>query len=213
YLLILVIGIVLLPEASTLRCYDCIPEVTGTCNETTTCPTEKNQCAAVNLVSRIYNDYCFIAGGSEVFNGTGKTCVLPEECGQHSVNFGVFRTVVTSKCCNTDLCNTQPAPEPSETNPNGRKCFTCVGQMCNTTLNCLGTEDSCISATVSTGGQNVTLKGCASKVLCTNKEFLRAIELLGAEVSCCQGDSCNSSSSTSAGLMLLVAPLISLVLS
>ncbi|XP_047453832.1 urokinase plasminogen activator surface receptor-like isoform X3 [Mugil cephalus] len=204
YLLTLVLGIVLLPEANTLTCYECIP-LTGTCTETTTlCPTHRNQCAA--LVAS-YTD------GSKVWNVNAKSCVAPEECGQYSANFGVSRTVIASKCCSTDLCNTQPAPEPNKTNPNGRKCFSCGGEICNTTLNCLGNEDYCISATVSTGGQNVTLKGCSSNVICTNKELAQIMGLTGVDMSCCQGDYCNSASSTGAGLMLLVAPLISLVLS
>ncbi|XP_047453831.1 lymphocyte antigen 6B-like isoform X2 [Mugil cephalus] len=106
YLLTLVLGIVLLPEANTLTCYECIP-LTGTCTETTTlCPTHRNQCAA--LVAS-YTD------GSKVWNVNAKSCVAPEECGQYSANFGVSRTVIASKCCSTDLCNTQPAPECSDT--------------------------------------------------------------------------------------------------
>ncbi|XP_047454695.1 urokinase plasminogen activator surface receptor-like [Mugil cephalus] len=206
YLLTLVLGIVLLPEAFTLRCYECTPGVTGTCTETTTqCPSEKNQCAALRVMS--------YAGGSKLADITGKSCAVSEECGEHSLNFGVSRTVVASKCCSSDLCNTQRVPEPSKTNPNGRKCFTCDGQTCTKTLNCEGNEDHCISATVSTGGQKVTVKGCASKVICTNKELAQIMGLTGVDMSCCQGDYCNSASSTSAGLMLLVAPLISLVLS
>ncbi|XP_047454699.1 urokinase plasminogen activator surface receptor-like [Mugil cephalus] len=140
YLVTLILGIVLLPEARTLRCYECTSEQTGTCTETTTqCPSEKYQCAALRLVS--------YTGSSEVSNLFGKSCALPEECDQHSINYGVSRTIVTSKCCSTDLCNTQPAPEPSKTNPNGRKCFTCDGQTCTKTLNCHGNEDRCISTT------------------------------------------------------------------
>ncbi|XP_047454697.1 urokinase plasminogen activator surface receptor-like [Mugil cephalus] len=205
YLLTLVLGIVLLPEARTLICYECAPGQTGTCTETTQCPSQKNQCAVQRLVS--------YTGGSEVLNVTEKSCALPEECGEHSLNFGVSRTVIASKCCSTNLCNTQPASGVTPAVPNGRKCFSSDGQTSTTTLNCLGNEDHCISATVSTGDQMVTLKGCASKVICTNKESAQMMGTIGAEMSCCQGDYCNSASSTSAGLMLLVAPLISLVLS
>ncbi|XP_047454696.1 urokinase plasminogen activator surface receptor-like [Mugil cephalus] len=206
YLLTLVLGIVLLPEAFTLRCYECTSAQTGTCTETTKqCPSEKNQCAAQRLVS--------YAGSSKLLDVTGKSCAVSEECGELVIDYGVSRTVISSKCCNSDLCNTQPAPEPSKTNPNGKKCFSCNGQTCTTTLNCQGNEDRCISTIMNVGNEKVTLKGCASKAICTNMEFAQMTGAIGAEMSCCQGDYCNSASSTSAGLMLLVAPLISLVLS
>ncbi|XP_047454173.1 urokinase plasminogen activator surface receptor-like [Mugil cephalus] len=206
YLLTLVLGIVLLPEAFTLRCYECTSTLAGTCPETTTqCPSEKNQCAALRVVS--------YAGGSQNIYWTEKSCAVSEECGEHSLNFGVSRIVRISKCCSSDLCNIQRVPEPRETNPNGRKCFTCDEQTCNATLNCLGNEDRCISATVKKTQQNETMKGCASKALCSNKEFARIIGHSATRWRCCYGDYCNSASSTSAGLMLLVAPLISLVLS
>ncbi|XP_047453826.1 urokinase plasminogen activator surface receptor-like [Mugil cephalus] len=206
YLFTLVLGIVLLPEASTLRCYECKPGLDGTCSEATTqCPSPANQCAAVRVTS--------YSGGSAPANVNAKSCAVSEECVEHSINFGDSRTVVTSKCCNTDLCNTQPAPEPSTLNPNGKKCVTCDGENCNTILNCQGNEDYCISATVNAGGEKITMKGCVSRTLCLNTKSTLVPALLQAEISCCQGNNCNSASSTSAGLMLLVAPLISLVLS
>ncbi|XP_047455201.1 urokinase plasminogen activator surface receptor-like isoform X2 [Mugil cephalus] len=248
YLLILVLGIVLLPEASTLRCYQCTPGPDGNCTYTAQCPSEKYLCA----VQR----YVFYINGS-VWNSTRRSCVLPEECGELSLNYGFYRDVIASKCCNTDLCNTQPPPEITPPVPSGIKCTTCDEQGCNAALNCLGNEDRCISATDYMPGQMVTLKACASEAACHYMQTALMTETTAAEVNCCQSDYCNSGSSTStpttstttittttptttttttptttpttstttttpatsttastsAGLLLLVAPLISLVLS
>ncbi|XP_026227543.1 urokinase plasminogen activator surface receptor-like [Anabas testudineus] len=200
HLLTLVLGIVLLPQAYTLRCYECAMGISGSCNSTEKdCPSQ-TQCGAVRLVS--------YAGGTKQLDISGKTCALPEECVSGSVNFGVAKTVVTSECCSSNLCNTQPAPEPPASSPNGKQCFTCDGQTCTATLNCEGNEDYCISAKVTGGAEKVVVKGCASKQMCSNSQSAQMTQVIGTEMSCCQGNFCNSAQSTSAGLLLLVAPLI-----
>ncbi|XP_039662645.1 urokinase plasminogen activator surface receptor-like [Perca fluviatilis] len=204
HLLMLIFGIVLLPKAYTLKCYECTPGISGTCTDTSKeCPLQGQQCGAIKVTS--------YAGGSKILDVNSKSCALAEECVEASVNFGIANTVITSNCCTSDLCNTQPAPEPSKSNPNGKKCFSCDGQKCTNTLNCEGNEDYCISTTVNAGGQTVTMKGCASKTICSTQTTQTA-GALGTEISCCQGNFCNSASSASAGLLLLVAPLVSLVM-
>ncbi|XP_044214688.1 urokinase plasminogen activator surface receptor-like isoform X2 [Thunnus albacares] len=201
HLLTLIFGIVLLPKAYTLMCYDCEKTMSGSCTETKECPL---QCGAMRMLA--------YAGGKKVSDVSMKSCVTADQCGEMSVNFGVARTVIASKCCTTDLCNKEPVPEPSKSNPNGKKCYHCNGQTCTATLNCEGNEDYCISTSVNAGGQKTTVKGCASKLICSDALAAQITGTVGAEVSCCLGDYCNSASSTSAGLLLLVAPLVSLVL-
>ncbi|KAM6935691.1 uncharacterized protein PEZ65_006029 [Lycodopsis pacificus] len=203
HLLTLICGIVLLSKAHTLRCYECVPGLSGTCKDKAIeCPLAGQQCTALRLTS--------YAGGSKLAEVNSKSCALAQECGDASINFGISKTVISSKCCNSNLCNDQFAPEPSKSTANGKKCFQCNGKDCTATLNCEGTEDHCISTTVTTGGESITLKGCASKLACAPESTTMA-GALGAETSCCQGNYCNSASSTSAGLLLLVAPLVSLV--
>nr|XP_020444520.1 urokinase plasminogen activator surface receptor-like [Monopterus albus] len=101
--------------------------------------------------------------------------------------------------------------DPGTSSANGKKCFACDGQNCNTLLNCQDNEDHCIKTTVAVGGEKVTMKGCASTSICSNPQISQVSGVIGAEVSCCQGDYCNSASSTRAGL-LLVTPLIHSVL-
>ncbi|XP_070822416.1 phospholipase A2 inhibitor and Ly6/PLAUR domain-containing protein-like [Chaetodon trifascialis] len=205
HLVVLIVGIVLLPEAYPLKCYECLPGSSGTCTDTEKeCPSASYQCAALRVTS--------YAGGSELLNAQLKSCALPDECVEGSLNFGISRTAFNSKCCTSELCNSQPAPEPSKSSPNGKRCYHCDGQQCTATLNCAGNEDYCISAKVTAGGAKTVVKGCASKQVCAGIQNPNLKSLIQGEISCCQGDFCNSASSTSAGLLLLVAPLISLVM-
>lgn len=175
----------------------------GACTNTAKdCPLPDHQCSAVRITS--------YAGGSQVADVVAKGCALAAECIDASVNFGISKTVITSKCCTSELCNTQSASEPSKSIPNGKKCFRCDGQKCTTTLNCEGDEDYCVSSTVNVNGEMIPMKGCASKLICS-AQHPQISGATGAEISCCQGNYCNSASSTSAGLLLLLAPLVSWV--
>ncbi|KAF1382132.1 hypothetical protein PFLUV_G00161270 [Perca fluviatilis] len=190
YLLALMFGILLLPEASTLTCYECIPDDSETCNETIKeCP-KGQQCAAMRLVS--------YEGGLKVVENS-KGCAVAKDCGEYSINYGFSKLKVTNRCCTTALCNTQLPPEP-QSKPNGKQCYYCDGLTCTNILNCEGNEDYCFSITGSQGEVSATTKGCVSKQLCT-----------GTTSSCCQGNLCNGASSCSAGLVLLAAPLLSLL--
>ncbi|XP_026016266.1 urokinase plasminogen activator surface receptor-like [Astatotilapia calliptera] len=203
-ILVLILGIGLLPKACALKCFECPPELSGSCIQTTKeCPSN-TQCGSVRMTS--------YAGGSKMLDIKAKSCAAAEECVQASVNFGVSQTLLTSKCCTSNLCNSQDAPEASISSPNGKKCFQCDGNDCTKTVNCNGNEDHCISAAVTAGGQKVTFKGCASKLICSGMQSAQIPGIGGAKMSCCQGDLCNSGSSTTVGLLLFVTPLISLVL-
>ncbi|XP_045900191.1 urokinase plasminogen activator surface receptor-like [Micropterus dolomieu] len=204
HLLTLIFGIVLLPKTYTLTCYQCVPGSSGTCTGTTKqCPLRAHQCRAARITSYI--------GDSKLADVNIKTCALDEQCLEGAVNFGITRTVITSKCCATDLCNSEPAAEPSLARDNGLKCHRCDGQKCST-LNCKGNEDHCISAAVNLRGEKKIMKGCASEKMCSDTANAQIAGAIPGETSCCQGDFCNSASSKSAGLLLLVAPLFSLVM-
>ncbi|XP_005924279.1 lymphocyte antigen 6B [Haplochromis burtoni] len=214
---VLILGMVLLPKACALKCYECIPDLSGSCAQTTKACPSNTQCASVRIAS--------YAGGSKLVDIKGKSCAAAEECVQASINFGGAQTLITSKCCTSDLCNSQDAPEGSISSPNGKKCFQCVGNDCTQTLNCNGNEDHCISSAMTAEGQKVTVKGCASKLICSSTQSPQITGITAAEISCCQGDLCNSAgmtttsqpSSTTAGTtavgrLLFVTTLISLVL-
>ncbi|KAM4579692.1 uncharacterized protein PAE49_004873 [Odontesthes bonariensis] len=189
----------------TLTCYECLPGDSEPCKESKKCPSQNHQCGSFRIMS--------YKGGSKVEDDEAKSCALAQECGEHFLNFGAVKTLITTKCCNSDLCNTQSAPaDASKFSPNGKKCFTCEGQTCTKTLNCEGNEDRCVSGTSIVDGNTITRKGCASEQMCSASTAAKYKAVSGEELSCCQGDLCNSAGSTSAGLPLMAVPLISLVL-
>ncbi|XP_058503057.1 urokinase plasminogen activator surface receptor-like [Solea solea] len=202
-LLLLIFGTLLLPKAIALKCYECLPGLT-TCTDTPKdCPSSTH-CAAMRVIA--------YAGSSKISDINMKTCALAEQCVEGSINFGVSKTVLSTKCCTSELCNKQPLPDPPKKNPNGKKCYRCDGKTCTGTLNCEGNEDYCVSSEVDVAGNKMTLKGCASKSLCSSEASAQIAEGIGSKLNCCQGNYCNSAGAAGAGLVILVAPLMSLVL-
>ncbi|KAM7420534.1 hypothetical protein PAMA_014988 [Pampus argenteus] len=187
HLLLLIFVSVLLREANALKCYDCDMQPAGTnCVKEIECPM---QCISTTSYS---------VANQEKTETTARSCGPPQMCTDVLMNFGIVRSVVASKCCTTDLCNKEPAFDPTKSKPNGKKCHFCNLQTCTGVLNCEGNEDHCISGVEPS--TNMTMKGCGSKMACSMGHF-----------KCCQGDLCNSASSTSTGLLLLMAPLVSMV--
>ncbi|RVE62497.1 hypothetical protein OJAV_G00157750 [Oryzias javanicus] len=193
------LGIWLLSKADALKCYECStsnPE--GCIGNEVDCP-ENYQCASV-----------FSKGGSPSQKTQAKACFLPELCGEFSSNFGEENTLSISKCCNSDLCNTAPVPEPSEPVPNGLKCYGCVGDDCNRTVNCEGIQDHCSTLTASLVIVKKTTKGCASKNVCTFANIGKWG--VGVKTTCCKGNFCNGATTAAATASLFVGPLVFFVL-
>ncbi|XP_029105363.1 urokinase plasminogen activator surface receptor-like [Scleropages formosus] len=86
---------------------------------------------------------------SSVLNETSvKSCTIPQRCISGSINFGILRATVNTKCCSTDLCNNQSTPALAQNSPNGKQCFSCdLNNDCTSVINCLGNENNCITAT------------------------------------------------------------------
>ncbi|XP_048013270.1 prostate stem cell antigen-like [Megalobrama amblycephala] len=154
----------------SLSCYECLG-LTGSCTDQKlkTCPSGSSQCLSTTAV---VDDISIKAKG------------CTPACQSGSINLDAVKTIIS--CCNTDECNLQDAPDPSNI-PNGRTCYYCDIQSCTNTLICSGDEDHCIKATAIFGGQPIVLKGCASKSLCDGIEFDLGI----MSISCCEGNLCN----------------------
>uniref|UniRef100_A0A4W5K9J8 UPAR/Ly6 domain-containing protein n=1 Tax=Hucho hucho TaxID=62062 RepID=A0A4W5K9J8_9TELE len=202
YFIVPILVSVLLPKAYSLKCFECTPGQSGTCTDKETdCPT---QCG--NMRTTYY------MGGTKLSDVNMKFCSVPAQCLTASLNFGMMRTMIASTCCSTDLCNSQSIPESTKTTPNGKKCFTCTGTDCTSDLNCVGDEDRCISTTVNTGGEKMTMKGCASKSICVGDVSGALGSAIGMDMKCCEGNLCNNAQSIGLSLLLLVTSMVSVAL-
>lgn len=52
----------------------------------------------------------FVSGETPLDDTRVKSCFLPHECVESSVNFGISRIVIPIKCCHSDRCNDHDAP-------------------------------------------------------------------------------------------------------
>ncbi|XP_065099907.1 uncharacterized protein [Paramisgurnus dabryanus] len=163
----------------SLKCNECIG-VTGSCvSKETTCSSAANTCASATVVT---------TNGDTSVTMEAKTCDVIQSCGNGSLNFGVFRSKVSMQCCNTDLCNSINVPDYISNSANGKQCYYCDGKNCLNTLNCLGDEDYCITATTNITSLSTTVKGCTTKSICD--EVSQAPPGF-MDLSCCQENLCN----------------------
>ncbi|XP_072316886.1 urokinase plasminogen activator surface receptor-like isoform X2 [Eucyclogobius newberryi] len=197
HLRLLIIGLVLFPLAHTLKCHRCI-EGFSACPEMQ-CPAEKNQCGTIRLIT--YN------GNSMISDFKSKSCAATQDCLQGSLNVGVSKFILTSECCSSDLCNNKNAPEPPKTKPNGKKCYRCDGnEDCRGTVNCEGDENQCIKVSVTAGGITQTLKGCATRNICSATWSIPGVN---SKINCCEGNYCNGVNGVRASLLVLATMLMS----
>ncbi|NP_001373337.1 neuromast-expressed gpi-anchored lymphocyte antigen 6 precursor [Danio rerio] len=173
-------------KVSSLTCYQCIPETSIKCTETTVdCPV--GQCGTMKTTSYL--------GNNAISDMIMKNCSATQECVTASVNFGVTKIIINNECCNTDLCNKQIKQESQNRIPNGMHCYTCKGEDCLSTLPCADGEDHCVKATVISEGQMMTMRGCATRSFCRGDLSSQISQNNTAAVglTCCKGHLCNSS--------------------
>ncbi|XP_017537043.2 urokinase plasminogen activator surface receptor-like [Pygocentrus nattereri] len=194
---LLLVG-VLFPKALTLRCYECIPGLSGQCTNTQTYCSY--QCASETTVTYI--------GGVQSREVHLKGCAEAGQCVTGSLNVGLMKTTVNSKCCSTDLCNSNKPPALPQRSPNGKKCYACADDDCSRTVNCEGDEDQCVSARVNVGGAQLKMKGCASRSYCSvDFSSVKSTGISGS-MSCCEGNLCNGAEGVKLSLLIMLVPLI-----
>ncbi|TRY94766.1 hypothetical protein DNTS_021635 [Danionella cerebrum] len=180
--------------AGSLSCYQCIPETSIKCTETTVeCPA--GQCGTMKTTSYL--------GNNTLADIIMKNCSVSQQCVTASVNFGLTRIIINNECCSTRLCNNRTEPVPPKRIPNGNKCYTCNGQDCSSTLPCSDEEDH-----LNFEGEIIAMRGCATRSFCRG-DLSSQISQTNTEavgLSCCKGHLCNqarSPSSTPCCLLLL----------
>ncbi|XP_032416878.1 phospholipase A2 inhibitor and Ly6/PLAUR domain-containing protein-like isoform X2 [Xiphophorus hellerii] len=207
FLFTLVLVVLFLPEADNLKC-KCEPGRYGTCAQETT------ECSSQNYSCLVATEVTLVGGAKSEHNSKG--CIMSELCLNYSVNIGAHRIVQNSKCCSEDLCNAQINYTKPDSTINGKKCYSCDEENCMKTINCAGDENYCIKVTGHKQGVSFMTKGCGSQSACSDNfsSMLNQLTLrltgffTRAKISCCQGNYCNSASSTSPTLLLLLVPLL-----
>ncbi|XP_050958160.1 urokinase plasminogen activator surface receptor-like [Labeo rohita] len=186
---------VLFTAGHSLSCYECMG-LTGSCSDQKlkTCPSGSSMCMSLTTVAQ--------AGGTTA-KAKVKDCAA--DCASGSINLGIGKNSLA--CCNTDQCNVQDAPDPSNV-PNGKTCYSCDEKSCLNILSCSGTEDRCLKATASFGGQSMAVKGCISKSLCGSGIPVSDVQ----SISCCEGNLCNGAKSVTQSFLFLCCSLLSFIL-
>ncbi|XP_062871515.1 urokinase plasminogen activator surface receptor-like [Trichomycterus rosablanca] len=188
-------------KALALKCNQCTSS--GPCSPVTQVDCPGTQCASITA--------SVTAAGVKT-DVNVKTCGAPDECATQSLNFGLVKVTSNAKCCSTDLCNTD-APADLAQSANGKMCYTCDSNSnCSKTLNCMGSEDRCISATVEQGGNKIAMKGCVSKIVCDAASGSSQQGIAMTKLTCCEGNLCNGAETFTLSFLILVVPLLSSIL-
>ncbi|KAK9976162.1 hypothetical protein ABG768_021368 [Culter alburnus] len=181
---------ILFTAGHSLVCNQC-PGVSSSCDQIP-CPNGFPSCFAATA---------YIGGITSL--ATVKSCAPESGCPSGSVNFGAIK--LSSYCCSNDLCNVQDAPDPITNTPNGNICYFCDGLNCSSILPCSGSENRCIKATGTFGGQSVGVKGCISKAFCDAASLVPNVQ----GISCCKGNLCNGAQSVTQSFLFLCCSLLS----
>ncbi|KAG5271041.1 hypothetical protein AALO_G00175200 [Alosa alosa] len=197
-----VIMSLLFSQAKGLECITCV-SASGSCTGSSLqCPSVLGSCASITVASFV--------GNSKIAEANAKSCFPNDQCVNGSLNSGSVRLTISTLCCNTDNCNTGAPAAVVNNMANRRQCFTCGLTNCSSTLQCLGNEDRCFTASVDIAGQSTTVKGCATRAVCSGV-FASQLAMPG-DVSCCEGNLCNSAWSAGHSVLLLFWPLVSALL-
>ncbi|XP_063055918.1 urokinase plasminogen activator surface receptor-like [Engraulis encrasicolus] len=175
---VLVFVSLLFSKAHFLQCHECMLDEECIAKD---CPD--GQCLSVGVTT--------YSNGLKVSHNNIKLCGTRNvECVSGSVNYGISIVSHNISCCSTDLCNSEDLQDiPLPTIGNGLKCYTCQGQTCSSTVDCLGDENRCIYTKVSYGDASMALdlSGCASEDMCNvTLSQLR----LSVSSQCCEGSLC-----------------------
>ncbi|XP_042565092.1 uncharacterized protein LOC116222354 [Clupea harengus] len=143
--------------------------------------------------SGLHHFCCCLFAGRSIAEVNVKSCTPSGECLNGSLNTGTLRRTLSTSCCDTDNCNTE--------RPSGN-CFVLMESH---------DESNVQGGVISVAGPNATIKGCATQSVCSGA-FSDELDLLAVELTCCEGDLCNSACSATHSVLFLLWPLGSVLL-
>ncbi|XP_043090157.1 urokinase plasminogen activator surface receptor-like [Puntigrus tetrazona] len=158
----------------------------------------------MDLQISVFLLFIVFAAGEIISQVSIKNCAIA--CENGSMNLGVLKT--SYSCCDTDLCNAKDDTDVSSIVPNGKRCYYCDGHSCVNVMSCSGSEDRCVTATESFGGQSTVVKGCVSKSFCDAAASVGEVQ----SFSCCSEDLCNGVQSVPQSFLFLACSLLSFIL-
>ncbi|XP_029933875.1 uncharacterized protein LOC115377920 isoform X3 [Myripristis murdjan] len=148
-----------------------------------------------------------------------KVCVSTSKCivgtANYSIHLGSMRVVAAVECCDADFCNSATPAIPAEPKNNSLQCYSCDSFTCRNKMQCVGMEDRCFNGTAYTWITRAHTFGCASSNLCEGFSELDSMIIPGFNFTdgptCCEGNFCNSVSTTRLSVFPLLLGLISLI--
>ncbi|KAL2100990.1 hypothetical protein ACEWY4_002751 [Coilia grayii] len=186
------------------KCFECSGKTWDSCKGSEhTCRVSEKCLAADSEFSQVL---ARLDGKREYQKKVGRRCADASLCEKDmSVNFRLARWRIKTNCdTNATLGN-------EKVSKGSLKCYGCISipSECTKTVECSETETMCIKASEVVGGNLVVSKGCATETMCRLRREISDVTgpVVVGDVSCCQGDFCNSSdilkSISSACLLLL----------
>ncbi|KAK1159448.1 phospholipase A2 inhibitor subunit gamma B-like [Acipenser oxyrinchus oxyrinchus] len=171
---------------SAVNSLDCLTRDGGTSIEKVQTCSSSETCLTISLTSLGFEQLGFTP------NSFVKKCgPRLQTCGQLLSAKFTFHLRVDARveCCDTNQCNTGVYDVALTGGAwNGKQCPSCVSNgSCGIDLvNCLGTQDQCITVTgAAPGFPSATLKGCATKAACDKDSLLMAWPFLSnLQVAC-----------------------------
>ncbi|KAM9445223.1 phospholipase A2 inhibitor and Ly6/PLAUR domain-containing protein-like [Clarias gariepinus] len=185
----------LFSKALSLTCHHCLPSQSKKCNNQTYCP---DQCLTATTA-------VYLSGTKHIFYI--KTCGTLKTCVSGRLNLGIIKVTTNAQCCTSDLCNSQTLSVHPQQALSGTMCYSGSGK-----VNCTGSEDRCIIASVQKGGNTMPMKGCVSSNFCHahGSSSMPAFNI--SNMHCCEGNLCNGAESITLSFLLISFLLLSCIL-
>ncbi|GAA6233865.1 putative uncharacterized protein DDB_G0277255 [Lates japonicus] len=202
--------------AGALKCFTCTDQQ---CSSTAsaTCSSSETMCITASITATSTG-----TTGQKIYKACASSSQCPVTGPQtFSANTGVSSTVASTKCCNTDDCNSETLSSPSSQTLNGLQCNICnpLTSQCTISLPCAGAEDRCFQATVTDGTNTAPAFGCASQSIClaglslNNLPFMVAnFGTLTSAPTCCSNTTLSTSTTTASDACCIRFGMIQLLL-